>query len=114
MGGAIDVVNKGGNGRWGKTDVSVSKQVNEMNNENRDDVKWQEKGLHIIPKSLNVVRMTKSNFQRGFKFDRIFQVVSTSSFNRYTALYTKDFVFSVNFTHFIKFIFYKFFSFLLF
>lgn len=105
MGGAVSVVNECGTskGRWGSTNVAVSTQVDEMNKENLDDVKWALKGEKIIPKSLNVVRMSKGNFLRGFKFDRVFQTVSTSSFNRYTALYTKDFVFSVNSTFIMLF-----------
>lgn len=100
MGGAVDVVNKNG-GNWGNTDVKLSTQINEMNEAKQDDVKWALEGDQVIPKSLNVLRMTKENFKKGFNFERVVRVVSFSPFVRYTALYTKDFVFSVTYMYFI-------------
>uniref|UniRef100_A0A915JN49 2-phosphoxylose phosphatase 1 n=1 Tax=Romanomermis culicivorax TaxID=13658 RepID=A0A915JN49_ROMCU len=45
---------------WNNTDSTLGKQLSEMNRENQDHIQWEIDGNRIIPKSLNVAKVTKS------------------------------------------------------
>lgn len=74
-----------------KTDVqnyrSLSDQLRELNAASKNEIKWDIDGSRVVPKSLNVARLTRSKLRRTLTFNRIRLQTFDSPFQRNFKLY---------------------------
>lgn len=71
-------------------DKSLSDQLHELNTYSQNDVKYEIEGNRVVPKSLNVARITRSKLKKTLTFSRIRIQKSQTSFERTFKLYTKN------------------------
>ena len=51
--------------------ASLDDQINELNRMSKNNVQWQLQGNKVIPKSINVARMTRGGFDKTLNFNRV-------------------------------------------
>lgn len=69
------------NQRW--SNVSLDEQLNELNNLEKSDIKWQiVAGVAIMPKSIRVTRLSRSLFARDLTFNKVKKDHTESLFKR--------------------------------
>ena len=66
---------------------TLSDQLKKLNSQTQNDVKWEIEGNRIVPKSLNVVRLTRSKLGKTLSFSRVRRQTFTALFDRYFSLY---------------------------
>lgn len=59
---------------WSESTKSLAEQLEELNACSRNDVEWKMDGSKILPKSLEIAKLTKASFQNGLTF-KLFQRV---------------------------------------
>lgn len=69
---------------------SLSDQLNELNTYSQNDVQYEIEGNRVVPKSLNVARITRSKLKKTLTFNRIRIQKSQASFERNFQLDTKS------------------------
>ena len=67
---------------------SLEEQLNELNEQSQNDMKWEFGGTRVVPKSLNVARLTRSKFSKTLTFNRVRTQSHISQFSRHFPLYT--------------------------
>lgn len=81
---------------WGRSneqkssskDKSLSDQLRELNEETNNEAKWEIEGDRVIPKSLNVARLTRAKMSKSLTFNRIRMQTFEAPFHRTFSLYT--------------------------
>ena len=68
---------------------SLSDQLKKLNAQTQNEVTWDIEGNRIVPKSLNVVRMTRSKLGRTLSFSRVRRQTFTALFDRNISLYSE-------------------------
>jgi len=61
-----------------------------LNKNNRDEIEWKMDGKKIVPKSLNLIKLVKSEFKKTIKFRRIAKKEYTKLFERSFSLYANN------------------------
>ena len=56
---------------WQKLNIGFSEQLSELNKYSENEIEWARSGNIVIPKSLRVSRLSKSNFKKDLTFVRI-------------------------------------------
>lgn len=69
-------------------DRSRSDQLRELNEETKNEAQWEIEGDRVIPKSLNVARLTRSKISKTLTFNRIRMQSFEAPFHRTFSLYT--------------------------
>lgn len=69
-------------------DHSISDQLRELNSATRDESEWMEEGRRIVPKTLNVARLSRGNLSKRLAFERIRIKTFSAPFQRFFTLYT--------------------------
>lgn len=59
---AVKVANEHAN-TWNNSDATLDQQLQELNSENTNHIQWEIEGNRIIPKSINVAKLSKSKMQ---------------------------------------------------
>lgn len=67
---------------------SLSDQLKELNTASRDESEWMEEGRRIVPKTLNVARLSRGNLSKRLAFERIRIKTFSAPFQRFFTLYT--------------------------
>jgi hypothetical protein len=71
-------------------------QLSEINQFTSSDVQWEIKGTKVIPKSLNVAKLTSESFAKTIIFNQIRRKLTKSAFDRrynFIRELTKTFIF---------------------
>lgn len=76
--------------KWMESEKSLRDQLAELNRESQDNVEWDIQGEMIVPKSLNLTRLIKSNFKKDLLFERIRRELSDFIFNKKFTLQYRD------------------------
>jgi hypothetical protein len=71
-----------------RSNKSLDDQLKELNEYSKNDIKWEIEGNKVIPKSLNVARLSKSSFEKSISFRRIMRELVEAPFTRKTSIYT--------------------------
>ena len=61
---------------WAKSGKSLKDQLKELNDFAKSEIEWEIVKKRIIPKSLKLVKLVKSNFEKGLKFVQIEQLIT--------------------------------------
>ena len=61
---------------WAKSGKSLQDQLKELNDFSKSEIEWEIVKKRIIPKSLKLVKLVKSNFEKGLKFVQIEQLIT--------------------------------------
>jgi len=61
---------------WAKSGKSLQDQLKELNDFAKSEIEWEIVKKRIIPKSLKLVKLVKSNFEKGLKFVQIEQLIT--------------------------------------
>lgn len=75
---------------WTTSGKSLYDQLNELNSNTKDEAEWKFEGLKIIPKSLNLAKLVRANFQNDLKFERIKRKVINSLLSKNFKLKYRD------------------------
>jgi hypothetical protein len=67
---------------------SLNDQLHELNLVSHNDIRWAIEGNRVIPKSLNVARLSRSKTARSLKFQRVRLQQYSAAFDRTFGLYT--------------------------
>jgi hypothetical protein len=73
---------------WQQANKSLNDQLRILNEEAQSDVKWAIKGSQIVPKSIEVAKVSRSSFEKTLSFQRVRKQFYAAPFSRKTALYT--------------------------
>lgn len=82
--------------KWGREnqqtssskDRSLSDQLRALNEETKNEAHWEIEGDRVIPKSLNVARLTRAKLSKTLTFNRIRMQTFEAPFHRTFSLYT--------------------------
>lgn len=83
FGAAADISSRGTT-----NDQTLSDQMHELNTLSQNEAKWEIEGEKIIPKSLNVARILRSNMKTSLTFNRIRSKQFHVPFERNVKIYT--------------------------
>lgn len=68
---------------WSNYNKRIEEQILELNNNNKDGIEWELNGTQILPKTLNVTKITKSTFlSTKFHFPNVKFIKSMPKFSR--------------------------------
>ncbi|CAM5998824.1 unnamed protein product [Sphagnum balticum] len=82
--------------RWREDNSSVDDQLRELNADKTSDFQWQREGNRIVPKSLNVAKVSRGSFSRSLVSQRVRRQTFEAPFQREFALYTREADFAGN------------------
>ncbi len=63
-------------------------QLSELNRLSSSDVQWELNGTKVIPKSLNVAKLSSQSFTKTITFNQIKRKLTNAAFNRGLANFT--------------------------
>jgi len=75
---------------WGQSSKSVDDQLRELNNHSENHIKWEREGLKIVPKSLNVARISKATLTRNMTINRVRKRFVDAKFKRSYDIYVDE------------------------
>ena len=64
---------------WSESTKTLDEQLKELNSYSRNDIEWKIVGNKILPQRLNLMKLKKSSFQDGLKFNLFDKVVGNIS-----------------------------------
>ena len=63
-------------------DRTLNDELRELNTASQDEVQWEFEGEKVVPKSINVARLMRSNFHKTLRFNRVRLEKFNASFQR--------------------------------
>uniref|UniRef100_A0A915JU49 Uncharacterized protein n=1 Tax=Romanomermis culicivorax TaxID=13658 RepID=A0A915JU49_ROMCU len=87
---AVDMAKKNRE-RWENSKLSANDQLEELNRENQDHVKWEIEGSTILPKTVKVALLHKSSFNRNISISYKKSVWRNAQYRKEISLTTETF-----------------------
>jgi len=68
---------------------SLNDQLTELNRKSDNNIKWEIEGTRVVPKSINVVRISRARMTKTLKFTRVQRKQFSNSFKKEFSLYSQ-------------------------
>uniref|UniRef100_A0A915JD59 Uncharacterized protein n=1 Tax=Romanomermis culicivorax TaxID=13658 RepID=A0A915JD59_ROMCU len=78
--------------KWQKDNYSSLQQLNDLNWASRDEIKWAQEGLKIVPKSLNVAVLNRASLQRDIQLSYRKQYIKDAAYKKAMSIPTDVYV----------------------
>ena len=79
---------------WESSNTLFTNQLNELNTYFENEVQWERKGNIIVPKSINVSKLSKALFQRDMSFSRVKREYTEAPYKRQFLLETSNILYT--------------------